>query len=326
MAGVDFEDEADWVKAKAFVRALDSDVPELRMAAANGLGQFGDSDALSNLLEIFDDGDHRVRARGARAAGSIGDPRACDALEGLLDDRSPAVRREAAEALGLIGNRQALGALLDMYDDSDERVRRIAVGAFGNFDNGQPVEHLVDALDDDAATVRRTAVYSLIELLANVPTDKSHEIRESIVDELSETDDATVVVPLVEILEESTQIAQRRNTAWLLGRVTDGNHERAIDALVSCLDDEDQMTGQFAATSLTEFDGDTVEDKLLAVVEDDDRGSDVRAQAIFTLGKVGGERSRTVLESIVDDTEDEQVRKRAFSALSKLGGRASDVL
>jgi HEAT repeat protein len=326
MAGVDFEDEADWVKAKAFIRALDSDVPELRMAAANGLGQFGDSDALSNVLDVFDDGDHRVRARGARAAGSIGDPRACDALEGVLEDKSPAVRREAAEALGLIGNRQALQALLEMYDDSDDRVRRIAVGAFGNFDNGQPVEPLVDALSDSASTVRRAAVYSLIELLANVPTEKSHEIRESIVDELSATDDATVVVPLVEILEESTQIAQRRNTAWLLGRVTDGEHERVIDALIDCLSDDDQMTSQFAATSLAEFDGETVEDKLLVVVEDDDRSSDVRAQAIFTLGKVGGERSREVLESIVDDTEDEQIRKRAFSALSKLGGRASDVL
>ena len=326
MAGIDFEDEADWVKAKAFVRALDSDVPELRMAAANGLGQFGDADALSNVVEAFDDDDHRVRARAARAAGSIADPRACDPLETLLDDRSPAVRREAAEALGLIGNRQALQALLGMYDDSDERVRRIAVGAFGNFDNGQPVEYLVDALSDDAATVRRTAVYSLIELLANVPTEKSHEIREAIVDELSETDDATVVVPLVEILEESTQVAQRRNTAWLLGRVTDGEHERVIDALISCLDDEDQMTGQFAATSLAEFDGETVETKLLEVVEDDEQPSDVRAQAIFTLGKVGGERSREALESIIDDTENEQVRKRAFSALSKLGGRASDVL
>jgi len=33
MAGVDFGDEgADWVRAKAFVQALDADVPELRMA------------------------------------------------------------------------------------------------------------------------------------------------------------------------------------------------------------------------------------------------------------------------------------------------------
>ncbi|WP_231754646.1 HEAT repeat domain-containing protein [Halapricum sp. CBA1109] len=163
-------------------------------------------------------------------------------------------------------------------------------------------------------------------MLSNVPTDKSHQIREEIVDELSATDDATVVVPLVEILEESTQTAQRRNTAWLLGRVTDGDHERVIEALVDCMDDDDQMTGQFAATSLAELDGETVEKHLLEVVEDDDRSTQVRSQAIFTLGKVGGEDSREALESLIDDTEDEQLRKRAFSAVSKLGGSAGDVL
>lgn len=326
MAGVDLEGGADWVKAKAFTRALDSDLPELRMAAANGLAQFGESDTLPKLIDAFDDGDYRVRARAARAAGMIGDPRATEPLEGLLEDKSPAVRREAADALGNIANRQALQALLGLYDDPDERVRRVAIGAFGNFDNGRPVEHLVEALDDDSAVVRRTAVYSLIELLSNVPRQRSHEIRESIVDELSATEDATVVVPLVEILEESTQTAQRRNTAWLLGRVTDGDHERVIEALIDCLDDDDQMTTQFAATSLAAFDGETVEDALLEVLEDDDRNSDVRAQAIFTLGKVGGQRSRDVLERLIDETEDEQIRKRAFSAISKLGGQAGDVL
>jgi HEAT repeat protein len=74
------------------------------------------------------------------------------------------------------------------------------------------------------------------------------------------------------------------------------------------------------------MDGTAVETRLLKVVEDDDRPSDVRAQAIFTLGKVGGDRSRETLQGIVDDTEDEQIRKRAFSALSKLGGSADDLL
>jgi HEAT repeat protein len=49
--------------------------------------------------------------------------------------------------------------------------------------------------------------------------------------------------------------------------------------------------------------------------------SNARAQAVFTLGKVGGERSRRRLDELPDETEDEGIRKRAFSALSKLGGR-----
>ncbi len=324
LAGVDFDEEADWVKAKAYARALSADAPELRMAAANALGDLGESDATDGLVARFDDPDPRVRARAARACGRIADPRATDPLSGLLGDDSAAVRRHAAEALGEIGNRAALAALLPLYEDDDERVRRIAVGAFGNFDNDRPVDYLVAALGDDAATVRRTAVYSLVALLANVPTERSHEIRETVVERLSETDDASVVVPLVEILEESTQPAQRRNTAWLLGRIVeDDGRDRVIDALVAALDADDRMLRQFAATSLAELGrtGGRVAERLLAVVDDAERPSEVRAQAVFALGKVGGERARERLDALIEETDDETVRKRAFSAVSKLGGR-----
>jgi len=322
MANVDLdEDAADWVKAKAFVRALDAEIPELRMAAANALGELDESDAVPKLTAVFDDSDPRVRARAARATGKISDPRATNPLESLLSDPKAGVRREAAEALGRISNRQALQALLSLYDDDDERVRRIAVSAFGNFDNDRPVDPLINALGDDAATVRRTAVFSLIELLSNVPTEKSHQIRETVVEQLSETNDATVVEPLVEILQESTQAAQQRNTAWLLGRVMDDqeNHD-AIEALVEALAEGGQMTQQFAATSLAEIGGNHVERKLLEIAEDPGAESNARGHAVFTLGKVGDEQTGQRLEKLLDDTEDEQVRKKAFSALSKLGG------
>ncbi|ELZ25745.1 PBS lyase HEAT domain-containing protein repeat-containing protein [Halosimplex carlsbadense 2-9-1] len=322
MAGVDMGEGADWMKAQAFAKALDAGVPELRMAAANGLGALEETDAVPKLAERFDDPDPRVRARAARACGQIADSRATGGLEGLLTDANPKVRREAAEALGSIGNRQALSALLPLYEDGDERVRRVAVGAFGNFPNAQPVEYLVASLADDSPTVRRTAVYSLVELLANVPTQQSHEIRETVVEQLSETDDRNVVVPLVEILEESQQAAQQRNTAWLLGRVTEAEErDRVVDALVDALSADDQMTGQFAATSLAELGGDAVEDRLLALVDDTDAPTDARAQAVFTLGKVGGERARQRIDALLDETESEKIRKRAFSAISKLGGR-----
>jgi len=324
MAGTDIDaDGADWVKAKAFVQALDADVPELRMAAANGLGRLEQADSVPKLTERFADSDPRVRARAARSAGRIGDSRATDPLESLLTDPKAAVRREAAEALGNIGNRQALQTLLPMYEDDNERVRRIAVGAFGNFENDKPVDYLVEALADDSPTVRRTAVYSLIELLSNVPTDRSHDIRDTVVEKLSNTDDQSVVVPLVEILEESTQPAQRRNTAWLLGRAGgEAERGRVIDALVTALQDDDGMLRQFAATSLAELGGEDnmVERRLLKLV-DDDVDPQVKGQAIFTLGKVGGERSRTELDKLIDNTDHDVVRKKAFSAISKLGGR-----
>ena len=323
MAGVDIEDDAaEWVRAKAFTQALTAAVPELRMAAANALGGVGDADTVPKLVERFGDADPRVRARAARACGEIDDARAVEPLTGLLGDRKAAVRREAAEALGRIGNRQALQALLGLYDDDSERVRRIAVAGFGAFENDRPVDALVEALGDRSAAVRRTAVYSLIELLSNVPTERSHGLRETVLEQLSASEDGSVVEPLVELLRESTQAAQRRNTAWLLGRVTEGGHDRAVvDALVEALGDDDAMTRQFAATSLATIGGDYAERALLEVAEDGGADSDERAQAVFALGKVGGEEARRRLDALLDGTEDEQVREKAFAAISKLGGQ-----
>jgi HEAT repeat protein len=124
---------------------------------------------------------------------------------------------------------------------------------------------------------------------------------------------------------ESTQTAQRRNTAWLLGRVMDDpqNHE-AVDALVEALQEGEGMTRQFAATSLAEIGGSHVQRQLLAIAEDEDADSDVRGQAVFVLGKVGDKETARRLQSLLDSTEDEQVRQKTFSALSKLGGHSGD--
>ncbi|MEF8937097.1 MAG: HEAT repeat domain-containing protein, partial [Halovenus sp.] len=218
---------------------------------------------------------------------------------------------------------QALQALLQLYDDDSEMVRRIAVRGFGKFRNDRPVEYLADALSDESSAVRRTAVFSLIELLSNVPTEQSHQIREAVVEQLTETEreDKSVVDPLVEILDAGTKAAQRRNTAWLLGRIMEGETNRdAIDALVTTLDEGGKMTKQFAATSLAEVGATYTEKQLLELARDDNNDTDARAQAVFTLGKIGDEDTAEAIERLLDETEDEQVRKRAFSALSKLGG------
>jgi len=252
----------------------------------------------------------------------VGDPRAVSALREQLDDASVEVRREAADSLGRIGGEEALTALLGLLDDDSETVRRIAANSLGNFGSAKPLDPLISLLEDDDEAVRRAAVFSLIEILSNAPGQQSHQLRETMVEKLTATDHRSVVDSLVDILEQGTQSHQRRNAAWLLGRVTgEDDRERAIEALASLLDDDDGMTAQFAATSVANVGGEAAEDALLDVLDDPEAGPDARAKAAFTLGKVGGERARDRLDSLIDRTDDEEVRKRAFSALSKLGGR-----
>jgi len=320
MAGVE-ADGADWVRAEAFVETLSADRPELRMAAANALRRLGDSGALPALIGTLDDPNPRVRARVARACGAIGDERAADALGARLDDSVGQVRREAADALAAIGTDRALSPLLDAVDDENDEVRYAAVMALGSYQGAAAIDPLIGALDDDSDVVRRAAVFSIVELLAAAPTKQSHRIRETVVDRL-ESADRSVVDPLVELLEESNQPRERRNVAWLLGRVAgDAGYADAVAALVEALDADDGTTAQFAATSLVELGGETVEDELLDLLEDPERSETSQSKAVFVLGKVGGERARERLETLLDHASDEEVRKQAFAALSKLGGR-----
>lgn len=313
--------DAEWVTARKFAAALSADRPELRMAAANALARLGEANAVPKLVDAMEDPDPRVRLRVCHACGALADPRAVPALTKRLDDHAR-VRHAAANALGSIGTDQSLAPLIDLLEDDDPSVRRIAAGALGKASNARPVEPLVYVLADDSEAVRKAAVYSVIELLSNVPTERSHEVRDRVVSELQAADDATVIEPLVEILSDGQQDRQRRNAAWILGRVADGEADDAIAVLADALADTDDMTAQFAATSLGNIGGPTVEAALLDKL-DESVPEAARAKAAFVLGQVGGSQARDRLEELTDD-DSAAVRKRAFAAVSKLraGGNA----
>ena len=318
----DLQSAADWVTAKAFARVLDDDQPELRMAAATGLGRVGDPSVTAALVERLSDPDKRVRERSAVACGRIGDPRAVKALRSLLDeDPGIDVRAAAAAALGEIGTEAALEVLLAATDDESESVRRVIADALGKFGSVEPMDALVGYLADGSETVRRTAIFSVVEILLNAPAQQSHDVREAAADQLEAATADEVIPPLSEILTESSGAPQRRNAAWLLGRVAGAEYgSMARGSLIEALGDDDGMTAQFAATSLTALDDPELETELLELVRDAEADTEARSKALFVLGKVGGDAAREELGEFVDRTDDESLRESAFSALSKLGG------
>ena len=318
----DLQSAADWVAAKAFARVLDDEQPELRMAAATGLGRVGDPSVTKALVGRLSDSDPRVRARSASACGRIGDPRAVEALERLVQsDPSIDVRKSAAEALGDIGTDGSLRVLLASADDDSESVRRVIADALGEFGSVDPIETLAEYLTDESETIRRTAMFSMVEILSNAPPKQSHEVREATAAKLESATADEVIPPLAEIMTKSSGSPQRRNAAWLLGRVVGEEYqEMAAEALIDALGDEDGMTAQFAATSLARVETPRLENKLLRLVRDESADRDARSKALFVLGKVGGKTARRELGEFVDRTDDDGLREGAFSALSKLGG------
>jgi HEAT repeat protein len=318
ITGSKIQDGAAWATAKKFANALSSEVPELRMAAASALGKLGETSAVPALVNQLTDENPKVRVRCCAALAQLDHPKAVPALIERLSDPNGEVRREAAVSLASIGTDQALAALLDMLDDDNTSIRRIAASSLGEAGTVEAVQPLADALTDENSAVRSAAVFSIIELLSNAPTQKSHQIRETVVSELKDTDAATVQ-PLVEILDESTQRRQQRNAAWFLGRVVSDPDPETIRVLTDALESEDNQTSQFAATSLAEMGGEAVEDHLLEFV-DDSKNDDARAQAVYVLGQIGGQRSGDKIKKLTED-DSKQVRKRAFAAVSKFRGR-----
>ncbi|WP_049922551.1 HEAT repeat domain-containing protein [Halopiger djelfimassiliensis] len=321
VSGQDIDTLAEWKKAKVLARGLTADRPELRMAAATGLGRIGEDNVLNALVDRLTDPDPRVRKRVARALGRIESPESVPTLSRRLHEDQYDVRIEIAYALADIGTDNALRELVDIADAENEVLRRIAVDALGRLGSTDAVEVLAGALSDESDTVRRTAMFSLVQLLSEAPANASHQVREKIVGELEEANEQEAVQPLIEILDRSTETAQRRNAAWLLGRIASSEYRsQAQDALVETLADDDEMTSKFAATSLSLLDGNGLEQRLLELVESENKDEEMRVKALFVLGKIGGDRARKRLSKFVERTESDRLRKRGFSALSKLGG------
>ncbi|MCU4924856.1 HEAT repeat domain-containing protein [Halobacteria archaeon AArc-dxtr1] len=317
----DFDGGAAWKKAEMLAESLNDSVPELRMAAATGLGRLGETNAVPALVETLEDPDPRVRKQAARACGRLESVESVPHLSPLLRQDHHEVRVEAAYALANIGSDNALRELSSVVDAEDESLRRIVVDALSRLGSVEAVEILVGALQDDSDTVRRTAMFSLVQLLSEAPAEASHTVRQKMVGELERANASESVDPLIEILDESTETAQRRNAAWLLGRVADDTHTApAREALIDTLSDDNEMTSKFAATSLTLLDDEDLEERLLEFVTDDTNDEGARARALFVLGKIGGKTARQELTAFTDRTENERLRKHGFSALSKLGG------
>lgn len=316
------ERDAGFDAKRAFLDALEADGAELRMAAVTGLGHVGDPSVSPVLVERLDDRDPDVRRRAAIACGRIGNPIAVPALRARFGDTEAEVRRAAGMALAEIGGDDALSALETFATADHPSIRRNAVDALGRFGGLDPIDVLGDALVDDTRVVRRTALYSLVELLANAVPHRSHDVRTAVTAELETAPAADVVPVLTEILTEGTGGPQRRNAAWLLGRVVDDAYRaRALDALFETVLDAEPTAGSVAAASLVELDATELESRLLGVVDDDARSTETRSTAVFVLARVGDESTRSSLESVHDRTRDEDLGERIVAALTKLRGR-----
>jgi len=122
------------------LKLLNNDMPAMRAAAAQGLGDFGHA-AGAEVSEAIEakllDPAIIVRAGAAEALGKLGKAtsvgplsQALSAEDSYYRGASLWVRSHYVISLGLIGDRSAIPALIRCLDDEDEKVAAAAIGAF----------------------------------------------------------------------------------------------------------------------------------------------------------------------------------------------------
>jgi HEAT repeat protein len=135
--------------------ALDDVDRAVRLAAANGLGELIAPPLTQRLLEsLSGDPDEEVRAAAADAVGQTGDSAAVAPLAAALGDQAAHVRATSAAALGQPGDPGALPALARAAQDPAADVRAGAVIGLGRLKGDEAVDVLARLAADRSAAVR----------------------------------------------------------------------------------------------------------------------------------------------------------------------------
>lgn len=210
-------------------RALNDDDRRVRHAAAEVLGEIGDTTAVSDLLKALNDISEDVRVSVAEALGKL---KANIASQSLLEvlkntNNSFLFRGTAIMALANIGDANAASDISEcLLNDNDENIRPFAAFALGEIRNTTALPALIAALDDPHFTVRQAAAYALgkikdtsaIPALQKALHDSNSRVRENIVYALGEIGGTSAIPALIKALQD-TDIVITDRTLGALKRI-----------------------------------------------------------------------------------------------------------
>lgn len=181
------------------IQTLTDQVSEVREAAAQALGQWGDQRAVEPLLAMIQDTDVEVRRAVVDALRYPKDERALEPLlNAFFTDDDMQVRAYAAEGLGRhLEDNRAVNTLIQALQDEQSHVRQQAAELLCSLKDERAIDALVQALQDNNPEVREWSIEALWELcigkgddlstetiekmrnpLAQALQDENHEVRE----------------------------------------------------------------------------------------------------------------------------------------------------
>ncbi len=331
------------VDAMSEVLKNENQLHNLRLLAARILGRLGSARACEALLSVLkrkdkerevhlknhtDEGvelptsleDHDDAGEDTDEAGEE------DYYPWRRDRRKAFLRRTAAKALRRIGDEEAFDALLETLKNRDERkvLRRAAAEALGRIGKADAVDVLLETLKnrDEPKALRGAAA----EALGRIGDERAFEV-------------------LLAVLknEEDETFSVRKKAAVALKRL---NPEKVIDAFLELMkiDDDDETEPSKVDTDGVVISLESELDVMLfeQLISLDalpveflgqilqDSSSALVAQAVKSLGRLGGEEAVEALAGALDAfrlSGETEVKKNLVTALEKIGGeRAIEAL
>jgi len=305
---------------------LDDEESQVRVAAADALGNLGDLQAIAPLkrllaakatgkrkppagspderqavlralskfresgveplAEFLHSEDRELRRAAAETLGSMGFAQAVPHLSGCLEDSRSEVRKAAAQALGLLGESSALRALAGTASNRDPETRRVAVEAIGRIGGTGALEPLGQAVRDQDESVQLAAITALQEI-GGVAA-------------------ARALKPALETGRKSVRVA----AASALNRMELAPGDPADRAFVAVL------KGDFPAAIR---EGEAALPSLVEAIGSTEPG--IRSSAAEALGRLRASAAVPLLVRHLKDS-DETVRRSSAAALTEIGSEA----
>lgn len=292
------------------IKALRDEKVRVRLAAIDALGQLQDKQATSSLIPFLTDKRVRVVFASIEALGAIGDSTAVDALSELVTAELPTIRLAAIDALGLIGSTQAWDVLEAQVWHESSDVRGITALALGRIAHPQAVPALIRLLADPSDHVHNMALYALNKIDANW---RQH-------DRINWMLWAFCTDLMVDDIVGNEHALIRYGILRGMNTIDPNWHDREwapelIQHYEMRLREADLPTRRVAARVLGELGDVRAVDILINSLQTRDRR--LRNNAILALGNLGDQRAIPILQNILNG-QDLRIKHAAILALASL--------
>ncbi|MBN1564159.1 MAG: HEAT repeat domain-containing protein [Anaerolineae bacterium] len=209
--------------------------------------------------------------------------------------------------------------LIAQLGDDDPAVRANAAEQLGELGNPKAIRRLIKSLNDDDFNVRKKVVAALVQIgrpavRPLIKAMKNPFLSQGATDAIAQIADERAIKPLIRQLTRFGSVYREAQFAQQ-GLVNIG--ESAIESLLAALSHHSSNLRANAIYTLIRMGDDRVVEPFIAIASNDPDG-EVRSTAVFGLWQFGTERVIDPLIAALSDN-DARVRRTAVTGLGQLG-------